>query len=318
MKRKGRTAHAKPLDEVRVLIRRRLNRKGYKKTVIGQRLKRMPSIIGKLNRIKHNELSRMQDIAGLRIIVPSMNDVEIIHKMLQHKTSTLTLSNEKNYINTDGPKADGYRSIHMIFKFKSKHYPQIDSYNVEVQLRTQLQHSWGTTVETLGMIDRESYKTGEGKDKTKRFLLLVSALFALKEKTKIPDMLKDVPPKDIVNEVKKLDQELQITRKLQGVAVSISEKKISPDDFYYVLELTVKSSGKSSIRIISFKSGADCLADDYYAFREDATKNEPNVSVLMIRADSFRAIKQAYPNYFFDTQFFLKELNSICNCYLNL
>lgn len=36
--------------------------------------------------------------------------------------------------------------------------------------------------------------------------------------------------------------------------VSIKEKKINPDDdYYYVLELTVKDDGKSNIKIMSFK-----------------------------------------------------------------
>lgn len=313
-----RLIHAKPLDEVRVLIKKRLNRHGYKKiVVVGQRLKRMPSIIDKLNRIKGTELSRMQDIAGLRIIVPAIQDVKIIHDILERKTSTLTLSNEKDYINKDGPKPDGYRSVHMVFKYKSKKYPQLENYNVEVQIRTQLQHLWGTTVETLGMIDKESYKTGEGEYKTKRFLFLVSALFALKEGTKLPDELKGTAPIDIVKEITSIDNELKITTKLQGVAVTISKNKVNENDEYYVLELTVEPTGKGHIKIMSFKFGFDGLAENYYEFREQATKNQQNVSVLMIRAEKFNMIKKAYPNYFFDTQNFLKELNGICKSYIN-
>ena len=116
----------------------------------------------------------------------------------------MSLSNEKDYINTDGPKTDGYRSVHMIFKYKSKKHPEFAQYNIEIQIRTQLQHCWGTTVETLGMIDKESYKTGKGEFKTKRFLLLVSALFALKEKTRIPDALAKVSPIEMQKKLRTL------------------------------------------------------------------------------------------------------------------
>lgn len=80
----------------------------------------MPSIIEKLNRFGEIELSRMQDIGGLRIVVHTIDDIKKVHDRLLRKTSTLSLSNEKDYINTDGPKTDGYRSVHMIFKYKSK------------------------------------------------------------------------------------------------------------------------------------------------------------------------------------------------------
>ncbi len=271
----------------------------------------MPSIIEKLNRFGGIELSRMQDIGGLRIVVPTIDDIKKVHDGLLRKTSTLSLSNEKDYINTDGPKDDGYRSVHMIFKYKSKKHPEFAQYNIEIQIRTQLQHCWGTTVETLGMIDKESYKTGKGEFKTKRFLLLVSALFALKEKTKIPDALAKVSPIEIAKEIEDIDNELNITRKLQGVVVSIKEKKVNPDDYYYVLELTVKDDGKSNIKIMSFKVGTDSLAEDFYRFREQETQNLKNVSVLMIRSDKFTNIKSEYPNYFLDTQKFIKELKDI-------
>ena len=60
----------------------------------------MPSIIDKLNRFGEIELSRMQDIGGLRIVVPTIDDIKKVHDRLLRKTSTLSLSNEKDYINT--------------------------------------------------------------------------------------------------------------------------------------------------------------------------------------------------------------------------
>ena len=98
---------------------------------------------------------------------------------------------------------------------------------------------------------------------------------------------------------------------MQGVVVNIKEKKVNPDDYYYVLELTVKDDGKSNIKIMSFKVGTDSLAEDFYRFREQETQNLKNVSVLMIRSDKFINIKSEYPNYFLDTQKFIKELKDI-------
>ena len=54
----------------------------------------MPYIIEKLNRLGGIELSRMQDIGGLRIVVATIDDIKQGHDRLLRKTSTLSLSNE--------------------------------------------------------------------------------------------------------------------------------------------------------------------------------------------------------------------------------
>ena len=126
----------------------------------------------------------------------------------------------------------------------------------------------------------------------------------------MPEELEKESPLEIAKEIEDIDNEQNITRKLQGVVVSIKEKKANPDD-YYVLELTVKDDGKSNIKIMSFKIGKDSLADDFYRFREQETQNQKNVSVLMIRSDKFVNIKSEYPNYFLDTQKFINELSKL-------
>ena len=84
----------------------------------------MPSIIEKLNRLGGIELSRMQDIGGLRIVVPTIDDIKKVHDRLLRKNSTLSLSNEKDYINKDGPKTSSTKVknilnlLNTISKFK--------------------------------------------------------------------------------------------------------------------------------------------------------------------------------------------------------
>ncbi len=98
----------------------------------------------------------MQDIGGLRIVVPTIDDIKKVHDRLLRKTSTLSLSNEKRLHKHRWTKDWWLQSVHMIFKYKSKNHPELAQYNIEIQIRTQLQHCWGTTVETLCMIDKES------------------------------------------------------------------------------------------------------------------------------------------------------------------
>lgn len=48
-------------------------------------------------------------------------------------------------------------------------------------IKSHLQHLWATAVETMGLARRESIKTGQGNDDIKRFFILISSLFALRE-----------------------------------------------------------------------------------------------------------------------------------------
>ena len=67
-----RSLHSIPLNSVRSFINRILKKvfKGKNtNAILGQRLKRMPSIITKIKRFENMSVSRMQDIGGIRIIL---------------------------------------------------------------------------------------------------------------------------------------------------------------------------------------------------------------------------------------------------------
>ena len=84
------------------------------------------------------------------------------------------------------PKDDGYRSLHQVFKYKSTIAPELNGLFIELQIRTKLQHSWATAVETLGLVEKSSFKTGEGAEEFKRFFKLASVLFAHHESQPYP------------------------------------------------------------------------------------------------------------------------------------
>lgn len=77
-----RNLHAIPLKSIQTSVKKRLNNASFKNYLIGQRLKRMPSIIGKIIRLPDMSESRMQDVGGLRIIVPSIDDVNKVHSII--------------------------------------------------------------------------------------------------------------------------------------------------------------------------------------------------------------------------------------------
>ncbi|MFC2423460.1 MAG: RelA/SpoT domain-containing protein [Fusobacterium polymorphum] len=120
------------------------------------RLKRMESIINKLQRPNSSKLSRIDDIAGIRIIVNNINEIYKVSKLLDDLLidDNFQLKYNKDYVEL--PKKDGYRSLHKIFTFNYEN----KSLNFEIQIRTRLQHLWSTTVEIYDLIEYKNLKSG--------------------------------------------------------------------------------------------------------------------------------------------------------------
>jgi ppGpp synthetase/RelA/SpoT-type nucleotidyltranferase len=148
-----RAAHSYPLHVFQMTLKN-VAQRCDKGSLVAQRLKRITSMINKLRRGYEGRkptmnLSQMQDIAGCRAIV---RDVEMAKRMykdyylkgnLKHKRV-----GKKDYITY--PKKDGYRSLHLIYEYKSdKGKTDYDKLRVEVQIRSRLQHLWATAVETV-------------------------------------------------------------------------------------------------------------------------------------------------------------------------
>ena len=89
-------------------------------------------------------LSRMQDVAGLRVVVADIKDVYNLNdKLIKSEKAPNFKSNrvrEYDYIkdNNPGPKESGYRSLHIVYQYEDKKFNKI---NVEIQIRTKLHHA---------------------------------------------------------------------------------------------------------------------------------------------------------------------------------
>ena len=138
--------------------------------IVAQRLKRLPTIIGKLNRFEDMRLSSMQDIAGVRIIVSDMKQLSTIEKRISRWRN---LKRVKDYISN--PKASGYRGKHFIFEKNGMF--------IEVQLRTQFQHIWATSVETIDIFRGTTLKEKDDNSYWHDFFCQVSSIFAIAEGT---------------------------------------------------------------------------------------------------------------------------------------
>ncbi|MEP0914199.1 RelA/SpoT domain-containing protein [Leptolyngbya sp. GB1-A1] len=124
-----RAAHACPLNSLQSSLRYRAQ-KISQDVLISQRLKRVPSIKGKLQRSQGMQLDRMQDIGGCRATFPAVEDVYALKDMMKIKPPRSLLSKEYDYIQT--PKPSGYRGIHLVYKFQGKKHSVHNGLLIEV------------------------------------------------------------------------------------------------------------------------------------------------------------------------------------------
>lgn len=299
--------HMLPLKNIRSIVDNRLRKLNIECTV-GQRLKRMTSIIGKINRFPDMSVSKMQDVGGIRIIVPKISDVRKVHDALTKKSKHEVIIPPKDYI--ENPKSDGYRSLHQVFKYRNEQNEEVNNMRIEVQIRTKLQHAWATSVETLGVIDRVSYKSGYGREENKRFFKIASSLFSIMENSSVMEEYSQYSKDDLIRELIQIEHDQQILTKLKGLSVlkpSLSLK--SSDTVYFVLLLSATDQKAFSIKVIPFDDEEQATL--HYDALEKKTRNDPEKSAVLVRSRNLRELKKAYPNYFLDTQHFVKTLEEI-------
>lgn len=299
--------HMLPLLNIRAIVDNRL-KKLQIDCIVGQRLKRMTSIIGKINRFPNMSISKMQDVGGIRIIVPKITDVKKVYDALIKKSKHEVVIPPKNYI--EAPKPDGYRSLHQVFKYLNEQNEDINNMRIEIQIRTKLQHAWATSVETLGVIDKVSYKSGYGEEENRKFFKIASALFSLKEGCSVLEEYAQYTKDVLVNELKQIEQKQQILTKLKGLSILKPSLNLKNSrDVFFVLRLSAEKDNEFSIKVIPFEDEEQ--ASLHYDTLEKKTRNASVTSVVLVRSKNLKELKKAYPNYFLDTQNFVKTIEDL-------
>lgn len=163
-----RSTFQRPLDKVTIQLRRFVEDEVPGNVVVAQRLKRLPTILGKLGRQPTMDITRMQDIGGCRAVLPSQPGVD---RVLGRIGGHWKVTGVFNYV--ESPKPSGYRAIHTVVTR--------DDRMIEIQLRTQIQHEWAVAVERAGSRLGQSVKDGEGPADVLRYFQLASKAIALSE-----------------------------------------------------------------------------------------------------------------------------------------
>lgn len=155
--------HARPLSRVAANLRHYAAEQG--KPVVAQRLKKFPTIAGKLLRQPKMKLSRMADIGGVRAVLP---DQRAAYKVASRLRRNWTITRVRDYVAE--PKADGYRALHLINRNRNR--------LIEVQLRTPFQDTWANAVEADARFTAPGLKFGSGPSELREFYFALAELGA--------------------------------------------------------------------------------------------------------------------------------------------
>lgn len=113
--------------------------------MIKVRLKKMDSIMQKLNRYgltkTLDNIKQINDIAGVRVICTYFDDIYELANMLV-KQDDVVLVQIKDYIKK--PKANGYRSLHLVVEIPVYFSTTKRMMRVEVQIRTIAMDFWAS------------------------------------------------------------------------------------------------------------------------------------------------------------------------------
>lgn len=273
------------------------------------RLKRMSSIQYKLDINPKMGLGGMQDIAGGRFVFPDISILSSAYLLLQSSNiPQFELVKEDDYVRS--PKDSGYRSIHLVYKYHSSADEDMDNMKVEIQLRTQLQHSWAMAVETAGLVTNTAMKSGQGSDEWQYFFHVVSCLFSIKENTPVMQTYCKETSMSLINKLRITNKKYKFLDQLQALKVSFNVvERNSYQGAMYLLYINFETK---MLQISTFNKDSSDEANEKYYKLENYVRDGKSATVLVSVSD-YKKLRDAYPSYFLD----MDDFNNRLNRYLN-
>jgi putative GTP pyrophosphokinase len=290
-----RAAHRIVLNTFQASLRTRTR---GKQIVVAQRHKRKNTIFHKLMRLPKMELSRMDDVAGCRLIFRSIAELhefrEDFHRArFKHKRKNE--ADKYNYIYS--PKQTGYRGIHDIYTYdvRSKNGDHYRGLLLEIQYRTLVQHAWATAVEVIGFITESQPKFQQGDKRYEHCMALAAEILARTHESH-NGPFPGLSDQQLLKQFDDLNEEIHLVRMLTGLN---SSETVSTDSRNSIL--IFKDDGSLEVR--SFKEAPDALKELFKLERD-----YPKLDIVLVKADTNEEIRMAFKNYFSDAKDFISLL----------
>lgn len=296
-----RAAHRSVLNTFQAILRTRTRHSTSK---VAQRLKRRSTIYDKLLRQPGMDLSRMDDIAGCRIIFRNVKQLRQFREQLHKARFNHRLRHESDpdkYDYIANPKQSGYRGIHDIYSYdvNSSSGADLKGLNVEIQYRTAIQHAWATAVEILGGITDSQPKFDRGDTRLGEAMALASEILA-RAHEQLSGPYPDLTNSDLVERFLRLDAELGLLNMLRDLNKASNKES---DNKNFILD----SAPDGGLEVTSFRDATEALR---HLFQLE--KDRPSHDIVLVRADSTADVRYAFRNYFQDARDFIRLVEVGC------
>lgn len=294
-----RAAHRGVLNTFQAILRYRTRGTNI---VVAQRHKRKRTIFDKLRRLPRMQLSRMDDIAGCRLIFKNMRDLYTFRTKFHKARFNHKRRNEiDKYDYIKAPKATGYRGVHDIYDYdvRSEVGKNLTGLYVEIQYRTLVQHAWATAVELIGFVTESQPKFQAGDDRYGVAMALASEVLA-RAFEKSRGAFPDLEDRDVVSRFLALDNELGLLRTLRGL--NAADKEVT-ENRNTILIFTPSAD----LEVKTYRDATDALMALF-----ELEKQHPEYDIVLVRADTTDEVRLAFKNYFSDARDFIKLVDDGC------
>lgn len=275
--------------------------------IVAQRLKRTVSIVEKLRRFNHMRLARMQDIGGLRAVVSNIVKARELRRAYRSTRFKHELISEKDYIAE--PKEDGYRSIHLVFRYCNDRAPEYNGFAVELQIRSKLQHAWATAVETMGTFLGQALKARQGERQWLRFFEIAGAAFAWIERSSRVPGYESLSRIETYRMLAEAERDLGVLQRLGGFRLAMGA--ITTEKGKGAYHLITLDSGQKTVSVRPYAADKLSHAMEDYAATEARITAGDQIDAVLVSAGPVESLRRAYPNYFLDTDEFIRRVEAV-------
>ncbi|MFT5326068.1 MAG: putative GTP pyrophosphokinase [Planctomycetaceae bacterium] len=294
-----RAAHRNVLNTFQAILRTRTRDLPI---TVAQRHKRRNTILEKLDRFPKMQLSRMDDVAGCRLIFESIEQLsDFRSSFLQAHFRHDRRNDVDKYDYIESPKTTGYRGVHDVYSYdvNSEKGKDLKGLLVEIQYRTLVQHTWATAVEVIGYVTESQPKFEQGDTRYHEAMSYASEALARhfeNRKGPFPDM----SDANVVQKFAAFDRELNLLRTLKNLNTIDSEITTKKNTI-----LLITSEGKLEVR--SFRDATTALQMLF-----DLEEERPSSDVVLVRAETSEEVRLAFKNYFSDATDFVRMIDEAC------
>lgn len=294
-----RAAHRGVLNTFQAILR---NRTRGTNITVAQRHKRKRTIFDKLQRFPKMQLSRMDDVAGCRLIFKRIRELYAFRAKFHKARFNHKRRNEiDKYDYIKAPKATGYRGVHDVYEYdvRSDVGKHLAGLYVEIQYRTLVQHAWATAVELIGFITESQPKFQVGDKRYEEAMALASEILS-RAFEKAKGAFSDVTDREVVRRFLALDTNLGLLRTLRGL--NTVDKAVT-DNRNAILIFT--PSGDLEVK--TYRDATDALQALF-----ELEKRHPEYDIVLVRADTGDEVRLAFKNYFSDARDFIRFVEEGC------